>query len=661
MFSRRRRLLIFLGVLAIVGGAFVPATNARRSFTNSVPSARIEASLWTPWVTVASFAPFESVTVSYDATNDGVFDVVLTQSVDAGGNVNFNIGSTPVQAGARITATSSTYSLSMIVANIRVEYANAATDVVAGVAPVWTSVRLTLTQAGPPLAQVVTTADSSGSFSYDFSPVYDFSDGQDVTAEAFDAGGNISRSSWEAVVPRVTAGYSQYGANSVVVSDFAPGTAVRVRIDYGNNGGPLSGFDFDLTQVVDTRFGTMYDIGAFDALRPGDHFVVTGGGWTKDLISVPLRIEKTDPTSDVIAGITTPSTSVTVQVEPVGGGGPAAFTLTVVSDSSGQWSADFSSLVDFANGRHVNARVSDTDGDETFTSWFAVVPHVSVNTTDGPPSQVALTMFAPGTSVRIRVDYGNDGAFDFDNTVTVSNMFGVAVNLGGSGLLHAGDRIIAEGGGWTKTLIAADVAVNSVNPHTDSAAGTASPGAVVKVTVSVPPGAPGGPPVAELTVTTNASGAWSADFSALTDIVINQQVNADVVDADGDTTQASGWAAQVVWPKSGFESPLLNPPSVNLRKAGSVIPIRFSLGGDRGLDIFESGYPASADMVCGTNPNLMSGTAIASPGRMKLKYDAFTSLYELTWSTMKSWKGSCRQLVVKFADGTYLRANFRFN
>ena len=33
---------------------------------------------------------------------------------------------------------------------------------------------------------------------------------------------------------------------------------------------------------------------------------------------------------------------------------------------------------------------------------------------------------------------------------------------------------------------------------------------------------------------------------------------------------------------------------VNIVKAGSAVPLKFSVGGYRGLDIFAAGYPASA-------------------------------------------------------------------
>jgi len=36
-----------------------------------------------------------------------------------------------------------------------------------------------------------------------------------------------------------------------------------------------------------------------------------------------------------------------------------------------------------------------------------------------------------------------------------------------------------------------------------------------------------------------------------------------------------------------------NPPTKNVVKAGAAVPVKFSLGGDRGLNIFASTSPSS--------------------------------------------------------------------
>src|SRR5205085_2496965 len=49
----------------------------------------------------------------------------------------------------------------------------------------------------------------------------------------------------------------------------------------------------------------------------------------------------------------------------------------------------------------------------------------------------------------------------------------------------------------------------------------------------------------------------------------------------------------VVYPFSGFFQPVDNTPTLNVVKAGSGIPVKFSLSGNLGLNILLAGYPQS--------------------------------------------------------------------
>ena len=49
---------------------------------------------------------------------------------------------------------------------------------------------------------------------------------------------------------------------------------------------------------------------------------------------------------------------------------------------------------------------------------------------------------------------------------------------------------------------------------------------------------------------------------------------------------------------------------------------------------------------------------IASDG---FTYETLLDQYKNVWKTQKSWSGTCRQLIVRFRDGTEKRANFRFH
>jgi predicted extracellular nuclease len=111
-------------------------------------------------------------------------------------------------------------------------------------------------------------------------------------------------------------------------------------------------------------------------------------------------------------------------------------------------------------------------------------------------------------------------------------------------------------------------------------------------------------------------------------------------------------------PFSAFLPPVVNLPGTTERKAGAAVPLKFNLGGDRGLDIFVAGYPQSTRVTtCGADAPIAGGTPTVSTGS-GLTFS--NGQYQYDWKTEKSWAGTCRQLVIVLTDGSVLRANFRF-
>jgi hypothetical protein len=118
--------------------------------------------------------------------------------------------------------------------------------------------------------------------------------------------------------------------------------------------------------------------------------------------------------------------------------------------------------------------------------------------------------------------------------------------------------------------------------------------------------------------------------------------------------------AQLDYTFSGFFAPIDNLPVRNAAKAGGAIPIKFSLGADAGLDIFEAGYPKVEKVDCDTQSPLDEIEEIVSAGRSGLSYDRGAGRYTYVWKTDAKWAGTCRRLVVRLADHTEHRANFTF-
>jgi hypothetical protein len=132
-----------------------------------------------------------------------------------------------------------------------------------------------------------------------------------------------------------------------------------------------------------------------------------------------------------------------------------------------------------------------------------------------------------------------------------------------------------------------------------------------------------------------------------------------VADASGNTISC-GFDVSVLFNFTGFLSPISNPPTVNVVNAGRAVPVKFSLSGNKGLNIFASGFPVSGEITCDENASPSEVSETLTAGNSSLVYDAATDVYSYIWKTDSSWAGTCRQLVVRLSDGTTHIANFKF-
>ena len=113
-------------------------------------------------------------------------------------------------------------------------------------------------------------------------------------------------------------------------------------------------------------------------------------------------------------------------------------------------------------------------------------------------------------------------------------------------------------------------------------------------------------------------------------------------------------------PFHGFFAPVNNLPTLNGVNAGRAVPVKFSLEGNRGLDVFAAGYPKSEEVPCAANVEVDGLEETLTAGSSSLSYDAAADRYQYVWKTSDAWAGTCRQLVVKLRDGSSHRANFKF-
>jgi hypothetical protein len=163
------------------------------------------------------------------------------------------------------------------------------------------------------------------------------------------------------------------------------------------------------------------------------------------------------------------------------------------------------------------------------------------------------------------------------------------------------------------------------------------------------------------------SGLASQSCGALdTSSVGTKTVTCTATDNAGNTATANAtYTVTATYNFSGFFQPVDDPgpgPSYvfNKVKAGSAIPIKFSLGGNLGLDVLASGSPTVGLVSCSTVGAEDAIEQTVTAGGSSLSYDPLTDQYTYTWKTDKAWANSCRRLTVTLADGTSHIAYFKF-
>jgi hypothetical protein len=110
---------------------------------------------------------------------------------------------------------------------------------------------------------------------------------------------------------------------------------------------------------------------------------------------------------------------------------------------------------------------------------------------------------------------------------------------------------------------------------------------------------------------------------------------------------------------NGFRWPVEDFPELNFWLAGETVPVRFSLGGYKGLDVLAPGYPQVAKVDCGSGEQPVSGRPARSASSHKgLRYKRRS--YVFMWRTERDWAGECRQFLLKLKDGSVHRAEFKF-
>jgi hypothetical protein len=154
---------------------------------------------------------------------------------------------------------------------------------------------------------------------------------------------------------------------------------------------------------------------------------------------------------------------------------------------------------------------------------------------------------------------------------------------------------------------------------------------------------------------TAATGTVPLDTSSVGTRTLTAPTASDNV---GHTSAAAGCTYRVVYAFQGFLAPVDNHGVHNQVKAGSAVPMKFSLRGDQGLGVL-SGAPVTTRTAC---PSGMSVDALeeTATSRSGLGFDPASGVYTYVWKTPSTFSGTCQRLTVTLTDGTSHSALFSF-
>ncbi|KQY49779.1 hypothetical protein ASD14_13740 [Lysobacter sp. Root494] len=292
----------------------------------------------------------------------------------------------------------------------------------------------------------------------------------------------------------------------------------------------------------------------------------------------------------------------------------------------------------------VTCSASDTRGNGGSTSFQVTVVDTTAPSLDLPANITAEATGSTGAVVNFAVAASD--AVDADVQLVCSSNSGDTFALGTTTVQCIGTDDAGNSAGGNFTITVQDTTGPAISAHeTVTAYATGNSAATVTYTVPTAVDLVDGPVV--VTCTPASGSSFNVGTTTVTCSAKDSRNN----------PSNSTFAVTVTYNFTGFFQPIDNG-TMNSVKAGSAIPVKFSLGGNQGLNIFDPG-PASGVIACSaTDGDAIEETVTA--GNSSLQFDPGSNQYIYVWKTEKSWAGQCRVLQVKLKGGTQRSALFKF-
>jgi hypothetical protein len=368
-----------------------------------------------------------------------------------------------------------------------------------------------------------------------------------------------------------------------------------------------------------------------------------GQGDPTNVSPINFSVVFSEPVSDFAIGDVTLSGTASPTTHAVTGSGT---TYNVaVSGMTGDGTVIASIAAGKASDAVGNASTASTSSDNTVT-YDATAPVVSCGSADGAWHAADVSIACTASDAVSGLANSADASFNLVTSVAAGTETSNA---------STDSRVVADAAG--NSVTAGPIPGNMVDKKAP----------VLSLTCPLNPVILGTSARATWTAVDGGSGVSgvnaSGSITLATSSVGQKQATAALgtsKDNVGNESAAVSCSYTVIYRWTGFFQPVDNG-NLNVAKAGSAIPVKFSLNGNQGLAIFMSGSPSSVKVACSaTYPTLDTVEQTVTAGGSTLTYDASTGQYVYVWKSLKTWVGQCRRLDVRLIDGTVHSAYFRF-
>jgi len=350
-------------------------------------------------------------------------------------------------------------------------------------------------------------------------------------------------------------------------------------------------------------------------------------------------LDRTPPTLHLPADIVAEATSAN------GAAVPFSASATDLVDANADLNCSANSGDTFALGSTtVNCTGTDDAGNSVSDDFTITVQDTTAPTLHLPANITAEATGPGGAAVGFSA-WAYD-IVDMDVAMSCSANSGDTFALGATMVTCTGTDDAGNSAGGSFTITVQDTTAPAISAHGNVSA-IATGNSIATVNYELP------------TASDLVDGAVAVDCTPRpgTFNVGSTTVTCTAQDSHGNQASHT-FTVTVSYAFTGFFQPVDNSPTLNSVKAGSAVPVKFGLGGNQGMGIFQSN-PASGVIACGaTDGDAIEETYTA--GSSSLQYDPGSNQYIYVWKTEKSWVGQCRILQVRLKDGTSKTALFKF-